>query len=50
MGQCHFGGCTNEATKTVCRASAEERKASEHRNEKGFGWVAFVEREVCDQH
>jgi hypothetical protein len=49
--RCHWNNCTNEATKTVYRPTTdEEREASMHSNEKGIGWVAFVEREVCDEH
>jgi hypothetical protein len=28
----------------------EEREQSTHRSEKGIGWTAMLEREVCDEH
>jgi hypothetical protein len=51
MGQCHWKDCTNPATKVVYRMTTdEEREQSTHRSEKGIGWTAMLEREVCDEH
>jgi hypothetical protein len=51
MGQCHWNYCTKAATKVIYRfTTEEERQQTMHRGEKGIGWTAILEREVCDEH
>lgn len=51
MGQCHWENCDKPATKVIYRQTTEEeREQSMHRNEKGIGWTAALEREICDEH